>query len=126
MGATDFLGSVVNGILEPFHLAAGVNRLALSGMCILVHDQYDGASIGVHKCTGSDNTDIGDPVIVDAFDIHSAVGVDADDCTSSPATPPLEPRSMSAPRCWDDAEEAWYVIFPFALVVLIIQCILMQ
>jgi hypothetical protein len=60
-------------------LAAGVNRLSLSGMCVLVHDQYDGASIGVNKCTGSDNTYIGDAVIVDAFGIHGAVEADVDD-----------------------------------------------
>ena len=48
-------------------------------MCVLVHDQYDGASIGVDKRTGSDNTDIGDSVVVDALDIYGAVGIDADD-----------------------------------------------
>jgi hypothetical protein len=108
-------------------LAAGVNRLSLSGMCVLIHDQYDGASVGVNKRTGSDNTYIGDAVIVDALDIHGAVGVDADDSYIVSCDASVRATvNMSAPRCWDDAEEAWYVIFPFVLVVSVIQCILME
>jgi hypothetical protein len=76
--AANLLGSVVNSILEPFHLAAAVDCLALTAMCVLVHDQYDGASISVHKRTSSDNTDIDDAVIGNALDIHCAVGTNAD------------------------------------------------
>jgi hypothetical protein len=35
----------------------------------------------------------------------------------SPATLPLDPRSMSAPRWRDETEEAWYVILPVAMLV---------
>jgi hypothetical protein len=74
-----FLGSVINCILKPFHLAAGVNSLALSCVGVLIHDQDDGASVGLNKCAGSDNLDIGDPVVVDAFYVYGALGIDTND-----------------------------------------------
>jgi hypothetical protein len=56
-----------------------MDRLALSGVCILVHDQDDGSSVGFDECAGSDNTDIGDPVVVDSFNVDCTVRVDAND-----------------------------------------------
>ncbi len=58
-----------------------MDRLALSGMRILIHDQDDGSSVGFDECASSDDTDIGDPMVVDSFNVDCTVRVDANDAT---------------------------------------------
>jgi hypothetical protein len=56
-----------------------MDPFTLSGMGILIRDQDDGTSVGFNECASSYNTDIGDPVVVYAFDVNGAMGINADD-----------------------------------------------
>jgi len=76
------------------HLQRRVDRMTLSCMSILIHDQDYGTSVLSDCCPGSNNWLLLHNVVINTFDV---VKMSWRMWQSSPTMPPLAPRSTSNP-----------------------------